>query len=270
VSPPSPRADAWASGTAYEPYVGRWSRLVAREFLAWLAVPPGRCWLDVGCGTGALTETILAVAAPRRVDGVDRSEGYVAFARARVRDERARFEVADAQALSVADASYDAVVSGLVLNFVPEPTRAAGEMARVAVPGATVAVYVWDYAGRMELMRHFWDAAVALDPAAHDLDEGVRFPLCRPERLEALWRGSGLAGVETRAIDVPTVFRDFDDYWTPFLGGQGPAPGYCVSLPEDRRAALRERVRAALPVRPDGAIPLVARAWAVRGRRTPA
>ncbi|MGH7267050.1 MAG: class I SAM-dependent methyltransferase [Candidatus Rokuibacteriota bacterium] len=260
-------ADAWVSGAAYEPYVGRWSRLVAREFLSWLAVPPGRRWLDVGCGTGVLSGMVLAMGSPAQVDAVDRSEGYVAFAREQVRDPRARFGVADAQALPSEATAYDAVVSGLVLNFVPEPPRAVAEMRRVARPGGAVAAYVWDYAEGMELMRHFWDAAVALDPAARALDEGRRFPLCRPEPLAGLFRSAGLDAVETCAIDVPTVFRDFDDYWSPFLGGQGPAPGYAMALPEDGRAALRDRIRARLPVEPDGSIRLTARAWAVRGLR---
>lgn len=260
-------ADVWASGAAYEPYVGRWSRLVAREFLAWLAVPPGGRWLDVGCGTGALSQTILAVASPGQVDAFDKSDGYVAYAREQARDPRARFEVADAQALPAEARTYDAVVSGLVLNFLPEPPRAVAEMARIARPGGTVAAYVWDYAGEMELMRHFWDAAVALDHAARDLDEGRRFPICRPEPLAALFGDAGLTGVATRAIDVPTVFRAFDDYWYPFLGGQAPAPGYAMSLGEARRAALRDRIRAGLPIRPDGSIHLIARAWAVRGVR---
>ena len=260
-------AEVWASGAAYEPYVGRWSRLVARELLSWLAVPPGSRWLDVGCGTGALSQTILELAAPRRVRGIDPSAGYVAYAREQVRDARASFAVGDARALPYADATSDAVVAGLVLNFVPDPGRAVAEMARVAQPGGGVAAYVWDYAGEMQLMRYFWDAAAALDPAARDLDEGDRFPLCRPEPLSALFRDAGLAGVATRAIDVPTHFRDFDDYWAPFLGGQGPAPGYAMSLSEERRAALRDRLRAALPVEPDGSIPLIARAWAVRGTR---
>src|SRR4030095_4043901 len=129
-----------------------------------------------------------------------------------------------------------------------------------------VALYVWDYAGGMQLMRHFWDAAGSLDPAALPLDEGRRFPICRPEPLAALFRDAALAEVDVRALDVPTVFRDFDDYWTPFLGGQGPAPGYCSSLDEARRTALRERIRARLPVQPDGRIPLTARAWGARGR----
>jgi hypothetical protein len=115
-------------------------------------------------------------------------------------------------------------------------------------------------------MRHFWDAAVALDPAAGDLDEGRRFPLCRPEPLRALFHAAGLRDVATRAIDVPTYFRDFNDYWSPFLGGQGPAPGYAMSLTAVRRAALRDRIQARLPFESDGSIQLIARAWAVRGR----
>jgi SAM-dependent methyltransferase len=154
----------------------------------------------------------------------------------------------------------------LVLNFIPDPARALAEMRRVVKPGGTVAAYVWDYAGDMQLMRYFWDAAAALDPGALELDVGRRFPVCRPEPLGALFRGAGLAGVDTRPIDVPTRFRDFDDYWTPFLGGQAPAPGYCMSLSEAGRAALRELLRAKLPRAPDGSIPLIARAWAVRGR----
>lgn len=240
-------ADVWASGAAYEPYVGRWSRLVARELVAWLAVPGGWPWLDVGCGTGALSQVILDCASPSRVDGLDRSEGYVAYAREQVRDPRARFDVADAQVLPAEEGVYDVVVSGLVLNFLPEPTRAVAEMARVARSGGGVAAYVWDYAGRMELMRHFWDAAVALDPAARDLDEGPRFPICHPGPLAALFCGAGLTKVETRAIDVPTVFRDFDDYWSPFLGGQAPAPGYAMSLTEERRAARPHSRRPAGP-----------------------
>lgn len=259
------RRDVWASGAAYEPYVGRWSRLVAREFVGWLGVPPARRWLDVGCGTGALSETILGTSEPRAVVGIDPSEGYVKYARAHVTDPRASFRIGDAQALPLGDGKFDAAVAGLVLNFVAVPQHALGEMRRIVRPGGVVAAYVWDYAGEMQLMRHFWDAAVALDPAARELDEGRRFPLAKPEPLAGLFRSARFRSVETRAIDVPTVFKDFDDYWSPFLGGQAPAPGYCTSLSEDRRAALRERIRQRLPVRADGTIPLIARAWAVKG-----
>jgi SAM-dependent methyltransferase len=261
----SAQHDVWAVGTGYENYVGRWSRFVAPKFVKWLAIPAGRNWLDVGCGTGALTQSILDTAAPARAVGVDSSDGFVAHARAHVTDQRAEFRKGDAQALPAGDGEFDAIVSGLVLNFIPDQAKAAAEMRRVTQPGGAVAAYVWDYAGEMQLMRHFWDAAVALKPAARELDEGIRFPVCWPEPLIALFSAAGLRDVAVKAIDVPTVFKSFDDYWSPFLGGQGPAPGYCMSLSEVDRVALRDRIRAGLPVAPDGSVPLIARAWAVRG-----
>jgi SAM-dependent methyltransferase len=257
--------DVWAAGDAYEAYVGRWSRRIAEVFLRWLDVPPGRRWLDVGCGTGALTEAVLALADPAEIVGVDPAEGFLSTAGARIVDPRASFRVGDAEALPLADGRFDAVVSGLALNFVPDPSRALSEFARVAALGGVAAAYVWDYAEGMALMRYFWDAAAAVDPAAAELDEGRRFPLCRPEPLARLWAGAGLDQVTVQAIEQPTVFADFDDYWTPFLGGQGPAPGYVMSLPEEHRSALRELLRARLPFGPGGTIPLTAKAWAVRG-----
>src|SRR5437764_340840 len=202
----------WTDGQAYELYVGRWSRLVARAFLEWLAIPPAQHWLDVGCGTGVLAETILAVAAPGSVHGIDSSEGYLAVAREQVRDTRAAFARGDARALPVADGQYDVVVSGLMLNFLPDPAEGVAEWGRVARPGGLVAAYVWDYAGQMQLMRYFWDAASAVDPAASHLDEGQRFPICQPEPLMQLFRAAGLREVEVRMIDIPTAFRYFEDY----------------------------------------------------------
>ena len=257
--------DTWAAGKLYEPYVGRWSRLVAKDFLRWLESPLQLDWLDVGCGTGALTETILQHMQPRSVTGIDPSAGFVEYAKAHVSDPRVTFEVADAQSLPVESARFDAAASGLVLNFVPKPLLAVQEMARVVRPGGIVAAYVWDYAGKMELMRYFWDAAVELNSDAFELDEGRRFSICQSTALVALLNEAGLRDVQARAIDVPTPFRDFDDYWSPFLGGQGPAPGYAMSLNEERRGALRDRIRATLPIAGDGSIPLIARAWAVRG-----
>ncbi len=227
----------------------------------------GSHWLDVGCGSGALSEAILQEAAPSRVKGIDPSDGYLTQVQKRIRDKRAHFEVGDAQTLPDNAASYDAVVSGLVLNFIPQPARAVGEMMRVAKSEGVVAAYVWDYAGKMQLMRHLGNAAAALDPQAIDLDEGRRFPLCQPKPLAKLFQSVGLKDVAVRASDISTDFKDFDDYWSPFLGGQGSAPSYAMSLSEDRRAALRERLRAGLPFALDGSRPLVARAWGVYGVR---
>jgi len=257
--------DTWDDGATYEPYVGRWSRQIARHFLTWVRVSRQSAWLDVGCGTGALSQTILADADPRLVIGCDRSPGYVAFATQQVHDARARFEVCAVPDLPRVPGGWDAVVSGLLLNFLPVPLDGVTAMAARARPGGTVAAYVWDYAEGMELMRFFWDAAVELDDAARRLDEGARFPLCRPDPLKQLFVSAGLRDVEVRPIDVPTVFRNFDDFWMPFLGGQGPAPGYAMSLTSPQRERLRDLIRERLPSPPDGTIVLKARAWAVRG-----
>jgi SAM-dependent methyltransferase len=259
--------EMWAGGDAYEAYVGRWSRVVAERFVRWLDVPAGRRWLDVGCGTGALTSCALRLASPAHVIGVDPSKGFLTTARARVVDPRASFLRGGAQALPLRGGGVHTVVSGLALNFVPDPARAAAEFARVVTPGGVVAAYVWDYAGGMAMMRHFWDAAVALDPAAAELDEG-RFSLCRPDSLARLWTEAGLGEVRVEAIEIPTVFTDFDDYWSPFLGGVGPAPGYVMSLPDEHRDALRDALRISLPTEADGRVQLTARAWSVRGKAT--
>ena len=262
MTPPQP-SDTWQLGNPYERYVGRWSRLVAPAFLTWLRVPPGQRWLDVGCGTGALCSAILAQCDPASVTGVEPSEGFLKVARDTL-PHGVTLCTGHAAAIPLADGAVDAVVSGLVLNFVPELDTALGEITRVAATGATFGAYVWDYAGKMELMRHFWDAAVALDPAAATLDEGKRFPLCQPDALLAQLGGAGFGNAEVIAIDVATPFASFDDYWQPFLGGQGPAPAYAMSLDEAARSRLKDRLRAQLPTGSDGSIALTARAWAVR------
>jgi SAM-dependent methyltransferase len=258
-------SDTWDDGAAYEPYVGRWSRLVARKFLRWLEVPRRSAWLDFGCGTGALTQTIVAEVDPRLVIGCDRSPGYIAFARQQTPDERAQFVVAELPERPRIPEGFDAVVAGLVLNFVSDPAGAVSAMLARARPGATVAAYVWDYADGMQMIRAFWDAASELAPRARTLDEGLRFPLCHREALAQLFETGGIQNVDVQALEVATVFRDFDDFWRPFLGGQGPAPGYLSSLTPEHRAQLREATRRRLPIASDGSITLGARAWGGKG-----
>lgn len=256
-------SDTWERGSPYEQYIGRWSRRVAPLFLSWLSIPRSRRWLDVGCGTGALCAAIVDRCSPTSVVGVEPSEGFLKTAKENLAG-RAVLQQGSATAIPLGDASVDVVVSGLVLNFVPDQRAALTEMARVTGKGGTIGAYVWDYAGKMELMRCFWDAAMELDPDATKLDEGVRFPLCRPEALRELFVGAGLEAVEVKPIDIPTPFADFDDYWQPFLGGQGPAPAYAMSLNETARMQLRDRIRARLPTAANGSISLIARAWAAR------
>jgi SAM-dependent methyltransferase len=261
-------AHLWSNADAYEAYMGRWSRPVAEAALAWLGLPPGLSWLDVGCGTGALTEAILDAADPREVLGVDPSADFLATADAQITDPRVRFAVGDAVALPVPDDAYDVVVAGLVLHFVPDPPPAVSEMVRAARRGGTVAAYVWNFAGDRQFTRYFWQAATALDPAAAAQDPSKQIPLCHPEPLADLFAGAGLLDVTVQAVVVPIVFRDFDDYWQPhLLGGSSPAPRYVASLADEQRTALRERLQTLLPMADDGSIPVLGRLWAVRGRK---
>ncbi|MEA2433525.1 MAG: hypothetical protein QOG54_982 [Actinomycetota bacterium] len=257
--------ETWAGGEAYERYVGRWSRIVATKFVHWLEPARSARWLDIGCGTGALSQTILKEAAPTTVRGEDPSEIHVAYALDHVADPRVSFAVGDALSIAAPDQPYDYVVSALVINFIPDPAAALKQMKGVTSAGGCVAGYVWDYAESMEMMRFFWDAAIELDPMAAELDEGARFKMNAPEPLQELWTDTGLTDVKVAPIEISMVFNDFDDYWTPFLGGQGPAPGYNMSLDEDARTKLRELLRERLPQGTDSSISLKARAWAVTG-----
>ncbi len=255
--------EAWSSGEAYEAFMGRWSSRLALRFVRWLDLDPGAAWVDVGCGTGSLSAAIAELAAPRELVGIDSSEAYITHAAARLPDRT--FLIGDALALPFEDGRFDAAVCGLVLNFVSEPAVAARELARVVRPGGTVAGYVWDYADGMEFLRHFWDAATELDARALELDEAARFPVARRGRLEHLLADAGLGEIRADVLSVPTVFSSFDDFWTPFLGGQGPASSYVLSLEAQHQAELARALRARLESAPDGSIRLEARALAVRG-----
>lgn len=261
----SPPADRWDAGEAYEAFMGRWSRRLAEAFVRWLAPEPGGHWLDIGCGTGALSSTLLQLTAPASIVACDPSAAFVEEARRRVDDPRVSVAVAGAGSLPARPGGFDGVVSGLVLNFISEPARALAEMKSRTRPGGLVAATVWDYAGRMQFLRAFWDEAVSLDAAARELDEGVRFPMCRREPLISLFEESGMKDVASDAIEIPTRFESFDDFWQPFLGAAGPAPSYVASLGGEARRRLRARLERRLEPGRRGVIDLVARAWAVRG-----
>jgi SAM-dependent methyltransferase len=256
--------DAWQVAAAYERYMGRWSRQLAPRWLHWLALPPALRWLDLGCGTGALSAAIMAEGAPRAVTGVDPSEGFLAAASVGLGPD-VRLLRASADRLPLAGGEVDVVASALVLNFVPDAAAALRESVRVTAPGGTVAACVWDYAQKMELVRHYWEAAAQLGLLARGEDQGERFPLCRPQALAQAFADAGLRHVAVDAIEIEMRLADFDDYWQPFLGGQGSAPAHAMRLAEPDRQRLRERLREQLPVQGDGTICLAARAWAARG-----
>ena len=247
--------------------MGRWSRPLARRFVSWLGIPHGVHWLDVGCGTGALSSAICTHAAPASVVGCDPAAPFIEYARRHCGDARASFVIAGVGDLPSRADGYGSASSLLALNFFPDAVAAVREMrSRTAALGIASAC-VWDYAGKMDLLRSFWDAAAAVDATARELDEGARFPLCRRAALVDVFLTAGLDDVRCEPIEIATEFTSFEDYWRSFLGGTGPAPSYVASLDPEHRARLARQLEQALPHGSDGTIPLAARAWAVRGTR---
>ncbi len=260
--------DRWALGSAYEAYMGRWSRALARPFLATLGAPRRSRWLELGCGTGALTEAIVATQDPAAVLACEPSQPLLDHARVHIHDPRVTFLPVGSGSLPRPGAipPVDVAVSSLVLNFIPDPLGAVREMAACTRTGGAIAAAVWDYADGMELLRIFWDVAAGLDPAAAALDEGRRFPICDPGELEAVFQAGGLEQVRSGAVTIATEFASFEDYWRPLLGATGPAPSYVASRTPAQRDELAVALRAALPATDGGRVTLRARAWTVHAR----
>jgi SAM-dependent methyltransferase len=249
-------------GAGYERYMGKWSQLAAETFLDWLAPEPGWRWLDVGCGNGAFTEIIVARCAPVSVDGIDPSEGQLAYARARPASRVARFQQGDAMAQPFPDDTFDAAVMPLVIFFVPDPAKGVAEMARVVCAGGTAAAYAWDMVGggfpyeALHAEMRAMGIAVPVPPST----DASRMDLMRD-----LWVGAGLDAVETCQLTVQRSFADFNDYWTTIFAGPSVGPKLAAMAPEER-ARLRARMRELLPEDSNGRITQGARANAVKGR----
>lgn len=257
-----------ADGDGYELNMGRWSRRLAVPFLEFAGTADGERMLDVGCGTGALAEAVLARCSPLEVHAVDLAQVYVDYARRRTPDPRLVFAVGDACSLGYPDHFFDRVMSLLVLHFVPRPAAAIAEMRRVARPGATVGATVWDARGGFVANRLFFDTAAALDPAAA-MRRGKNFtrPLTRPGELTAAWRAAGFVEIEEEQLLMRMEFADFDDYWRPYLGQDGPGAEHVRSISPDERTRLEAAVRSAyLDGEPDGPRSYAALAWAVKGK----
>jgi len=251
---------------AYERYMGRWSRLVAPLLVDFADIPDEGSVLDVGSGTGCLSFAIAGLKPHCQVTGIDLSKEYVAYAGSRTTPgARVSFEAGDAQRLRFGPASFHSALSLLVLNFVPDPARAAAEMVRVTRPGGVVAAAVWDYGEGMRMLRVFWDAAASVDSQAAVLDEN-RMALCRRGELSALWHKAGVTKVEERALEITMRFTNFADYWDPFLLGQGPAGAYARRAQGAGAERLRNEVKRRLGISGEEApFELPARVWAVRG-----
>ncbi len=251
---------------SYERFMGRWSSLVAPRLVDFTGLRERGRVLDIGSGTGSLAFAIAKRKGQMQVLGIDPSQEYIAYASSRNPfPDRASFEVGDAQQLQFPDASFDAALSLLVFNFIPDPKKALLELRRVTKPGGKVSAAVWDYGAGMRMLRIFWDAAVHIDPDAEKVDE-KHMPLCRAGELSALWKQGGLEIVREQSIDIPIRFESFTDYWGPFLLGQGPAGSYVRRLDRDKLQALRGEVKRRLSLSAENTpVVLPARVWSVRG-----
>jgi SAM-dependent methyltransferase len=250
-------------GNAYERLMGRWSRLAGEKFLDWIDPPKNLNWIDVGCGNGAFTEVLIARCAPAAVTGVDPSDGQLAFARTRPGAKMAQFRIADAQNLPFPDNSFDAASMALVITFIPDPVKAAKEMARVVKPGGWVATYMWDFPGGGFPIRPIAEAARFLG-----LGEPVRpnVNASRRDDMRAIWQQAGITSLDMQVIRIQVAFSSFDDFWDSNSVPVGPAGKALADLTPDMREKLKARLREQLPVAADGSIAYEAFANAVKGR----
>lgn len=258
-----------AEGLAYERFMGRWSKLTGRLFVDWLEIPPQRRWLDVGCGTGAFTEVILSRCDPMAIVAFDPSERQLAYAFSRPHDNRVTFRLGDAMAIEAESHEFDVAVSALVLNFLPDQGKAVREMARVVRPGGTVAVYVWDFAGRRNITQHLNDAIASIAPdAERAARRAQQASTTTPAALMELFSSVGLEEIETKSLDITAEFEDFEDYWVSnttlitAINIIGKAGG---SLASDEILLLKQMLKDKLPRANSGKIEFGARAWAIRG-----
>jgi SAM-dependent methyltransferase len=255
----------FADAEAYEQFMGRWSRLLATLLLDFAGISDGWHVLDVGSGTGSMSMEIASRRPQCRIVGVDPSNEYVAYSQARFRNDTVRFQVGDAQSLSFSDSTFDAGVSLLAFNFIPDPGRALAELRRVTRPAGRISAAVWDYDDGMQMLRIFWKSAAELEPTANQADERW-MRLCRRNELTSLWKEGGLTRVEEEPLEIQMRFTSFDDFWQPFLKRQGPAGAFVHQLAPERQNALRDQVWRRLPkAAQHGGFELKGRAWAVKG-----
>jgi ubiquinone/menaquinone biosynthesis C-methylase UbiE len=262
---PDAEAKMFSMSAGYERFMGRWSRQMAPAYIAFAGVKQGDRVLDVGTGTGSLASALEATLSSVELVGIDPSEGFITYARKNAKSGRVRFEVGDAQSLPFKDSSFDQTMALLVMNFIPDHTKAIDEMRRVTRAQGVVSACVWDYNAGMEMLRFFWDEVVALEPAMAPKDER-NMKLSRQGQLAELWKKTGFVAVQERPLVIEQAYTSFNDYWEPFLKGAGPGGAYVVSLTDENRRQLETRIRKRLlGNREDGSFVLKAQAWCVRG-----
>jgi ubiquinone/menaquinone biosynthesis C-methylase UbiE len=253
----------FTDGEAYERLMGRWSRAAGEVFIDWLALPPGLNWLDVGCGTGAFTELILARCAPAQVSAIDPAKDQVAYARARPGAASASFRVGDAQSLPYADNTFDVATMALVITFVPDPTKAVAEMTRATKPGGSIGTYMWDFFGKGFPQEPLRDALQAMNVT---VPPTLGIENARMENLRRFFESAGLKQVATRTIEIEVSYSNFDDYWASQTGLANPAIQAIRKMPSTQVERLKDNLRKTLPTDRSGRIAYPARANALKGR----
>ena len=257
-----------SDGAAYEVWLGRWASRLAKVFLDFVEFPETGELLDVGCGTGALTLAMAERWPARRVTGVDLAAPFISYAQSRRPGDQPTFEIGDVCALKYEGGRFAGVAAQLVFLFIPRPEVALREMRRVTRSGGTVAAVVWDSRGGLVFQRMLWDTAVAIDPNARVARDSLfANPVAIPGGLAGFFHEAGLVDVETQSLTIRMDYADFEDYWQPFLGGQGPVGTYFANLAPALKAQIKEAVRDAYcSGSPDGPRSLTASAWAVQGK----
>lgn len=258
--------ESWNDSNAYDLYVGRWSRRIAGDFMQWLQPQANLSWLEVGCGTGALTTEILNSARPLRILAIDKSGAYLTKARSYISSPRVSFSKTDLSALD-AGAEFDYITSGLVLNFLSDVEEKLKCMKQYLRPGGSISAFVWDYAGHYQPMRIFWDSVKQLYKEAERFDAGIKYPLCSESNLTALFRSVDLSNIRFTKIEKIATFRDFDDYWLPIASAQGSVTEFLDTLNEGKKNDLKALVKSRLPMSLNGEIKLILSALAIEGRK---
>ncbi|MGI9501526.1 MAG: class I SAM-dependent methyltransferase [Geminicoccaceae bacterium] len=259
---------AATDGSAYQRFIGRWTRRLADPLIAFAGPLPDGPVLDVGTGTGSVVAALREADPSREIIGIDVAEPYLTFASRRDDCDGATFLQQDAASLDLPDDHFAGALSCIVMNFLKEPAKSLAEMRRVVMPAGVIASAVWDFRGGLVYQRMLWDTVASLDPvAAATRDRIFSAPLGLPDGMVDLWQEAGLEDVARESLTIHMDFSDFSDYWEPLLGGQGPVGGYFAGLDPDMQTRVREAVRAAfLAGAADGERSLTATAWAVKGR----
>jgi SAM-dependent methyltransferase len=258
--------EKWDNTQGYEMYVGRWSSLLSIDFVNWLNARSNLKWLEIGCGTGALTKAIAEKCTPSYLLAIDKSDSYIEKAKENVNSGNVSFLNIDINSCPLNE-KFHYITSGLVLNFVPKFGDMLRKLMNNLEPGGEISSFVWDYGGHYQPMRHFWNAACEIIPGSEKFDAGRNFDICTKENLIRLFEGIGLNDIQFTTIERIATFQNFDDYWLPIISAQGSVTEFISTLKEAEKEKLKEHLKRKLPIAFNGEIKLVISVLAAKGRK---